>query len=101
MVPGTPALDGVRPAAGRAAGNTTAVAARTSPGRRPFSIKVTPKASAKYSVVTPDLTKVEIATLHPVFGDLLQSSTLKLSKVAVSAAPTLRGRPRPRSARWR
>ena len=90
VVPGTPALDGVAVRLLATTGNTTSVVGKDITGKKGrYSIKVTPKASATYSVVTPDLTKIEIATLHPVFADQLQSSTLKLSKVAVSAAPTL------------
>jgi tungstate transport system substrate-binding protein len=90
VVPGTPALDGIAVRLLQTVGSTTSVVAKDitdDNGRYSFSIQ--PTATGTYSVVTPDITKIERPDLHPVFADQLQSSTLDLGQVTVTAVPTL------------
>ena len=90
VVPGTPPLNGVEVRLVGAKGASTFLVDKSITGKNgKFTFKFQPKRTATYSVKTPDLGKVEISTLHPIFGDLLQSSILKVSKMSVSGGVTI------------
>ena len=90
VVPGTPRLNGVVVRVIGTQGRSTFTAANgRTIGNGKFSISFKASRTAKYSVQTPQLTKIEIPTLSPVFGDLLASSTLQVGKMSVTGGVTM------------
>jgi tungstate transport system substrate-binding protein len=88
VVPGTPALSGVpvhllaRPA-GELFALPTVVATGTTDSSGDFSIAYAPKQSYVYAVSTDALSKIENASLSPVFGDELASAQTAAGSVGV------------------
>lgn len=90
VVPGTPALDFVpvrlvgTPVAG---GTATSVATATTDAQGRFTLTYAPRTSMRYAVATDAITKIEVPTLDPVFGDLLAPSSTSVGTVTTTAAP--------------
>ncbi|MGC4109399.1 MAG: substrate-binding domain-containing protein [Nocardioides sp.] len=86
VVPGTPALNGVKVwVQARHHGTWVSVKRGKTNGKGRFSIAFAPSfRSAKYRLVTPKrIVKVENSTLKPKFGDILQQAMLPIGKVKV------------------
>jgi tungstate transport system substrate-binding protein len=91
VVPGTPALNGVKiSVTATDHGKTTTVTSGTTDKKGNFFIPFVPTSNtASYSISSPkNLQKIEIGkpTLDPVFGDILQQSTLALGDTSVKGA---------------
>lgn len=89
VVPGTPALDGVTvrifavdPTASLPAPKLVGKVVTGASGR--FKLTLRPKATRYYIASTPAITKIEDATLDPVFGDLLAAASARIGKVKVT-----------------
>ena len=90
VVPGTPSLKRVVVRLIGTHGGSTFQAAKTVTGAGGrFTLSFTPRRTATYSIHTPRITKVEITTLHPVFGDLLQPTQLQLGRMKVTGGVTM------------
>ena len=90
VVPGTPSLKRVAVRLVGTQGSTTFRAAKTFTGAGGrFTLSFTPSRTASYSIRTPRIAKIEIPTLHPVFGDLLQPTELPLGTMKVTGGVTM------------
>ncbi|CAB4690815.1 MAG: hypothetical protein F2667_02105 [Actinobacteria bacterium] len=88
VTPGTPALDGVlvkllATPPGDPTGAPVLVSAGTTDGEGHVTIGYRPQADATYTLDVGPITKVEDATLDPVFGDLLAPTSLTIGQVEV------------------
>jgi tungstate transport system substrate-binding protein len=90
VVPSSPALSGITislesvpDATPDATPKVVATAKTTSSGT--YSLTYKPTADAEYTVTSPAITKVENSTLSPVFGDLLQPTSVDLGDISVTA----------------
>jgi ABC-type tungstate transport system permease subunit len=90
-VPGTPPLAGVQITlhAKPAGGSSASVATTTTGANGNFALHYTPTANASYTVSSPQISQIEDGTLSPVFGDLLQATSVSLGKSTVTAAPAI------------
>ena len=90
VVPGTPALGNVAVRLVGTSGGSTFQAAKTVTGAGGrFTLSFSPSRSASYAIRTPGITKVEITTLHPSFGDLLHASVLQVGAMKVTGGVTM------------
>jgi tungstate transport system substrate-binding protein len=94
VVPGTPALSGVKVSLMRVNGTgpaataaRTEVASATTNAAGKYTITYTPPATHRYYVSVGPLSKIENASLAPVFGDLLAPASKFVGRVAVQGVP--------------
>jgi tungstate transport system substrate-binding protein len=92
VVPGTPALDGVRVSLQRVIGtgptaSRTAVASALTNSAGRYSITYTPPRTQSYYVSVPTISKIENASLTPVFGDLLAPAAKSVGHSGVQGFP--------------
>jgi tungstate transport system substrate-binding protein len=88
--PGFPALSNVPVTVDQVAGTVPVpVANGTTNATGAYSITFTPTASASYQAATGAISKVEDATLNPVYGDILSPSSSAATQVSVSGAVTI------------
>jgi ABC-type tungstate transport system permease subunit len=88
--PGYPALGNEPVAVDQIAGTVpVTVATGTTNATGGYSITFTPTASASYQVATGAISKVEDATLNPVYGDILSPSSSPATQISVSGAVTI------------
>jgi tungstate transport system substrate-binding protein len=95
VVPGTPALSGVRVSLQRVGTGTsgperTTVASALTDSTGHYAITYRPERSQAYWVKVDQIAKVENATLSPVFGDLLAPASRWLGRVAVIGNPRIK-----------
>jgi tungstate transport system substrate-binding protein len=92
VVPGTPALSGVRVSLQRVgtASDRTTVASALTDSSGHYAITYRPQRSQAYWVKVDQIAKVENATLSPVFGDLLAPASRWLGRVAVIGNPRIK-----------
>ena len=64
------------------------VASANTDGKGGFRLRFTPPVTGSYALATPSITKLEDATLSPVFGDLLSPAQTAAQKLTVHAAVT-------------
>ncbi len=83
VVPGTPSLAGETVNLQTPAGKLASAVADAS---GTYSITYTPTASGAFSVSTGQITKVEDATLHPIFGDLLNATSASVGSLTVQSS---------------
>jgi tungstate transport system substrate-binding protein len=93
-VPGTPALNGVKVSLMRVNGTgpaatatRTQVASTTTDAHGKYSLTYTPPDTHRYYLSVGAISKIENATLSPVFGDLLAPTSKFLGRVAVQGVP--------------
>jgi tungstate transport system substrate-binding protein len=87
VVPGTPALD--TPRAGPGVGQVTAATATTD-AQGGFTLRYKPSRSLFYSVTVGQITKIENATISPVFGDILQPASASAGRTVVVGKVTVK-----------
>ena len=92
VVPGTPALSGVRVSLQRVGTGSerTTVASALTDSTGNYAITYRPERSQAYWVKVDQIAKVENATLSPVFGDLLAPASRWLGRVAVIGNPRIK-----------
>jgi tungstate transport system substrate-binding protein len=93
VVPGTPALNGVKVSLLAAAqgrpGVLAPVASAVTDATGAYRITYTPTQNSTYAVSSPAITKVEVPTLDPPFTDLLQPTVTSLTPVSVASTVKL------------
>lgn len=90
VVPGTPALNNVTvkllaAPADKPGATPTVVATGKTDATGAYSISYRPSVNQTYTVATDAITKIEIPTLDPIFGDLLAPASLLVGRVNVAA----------------
>ena len=95
VVPGTPALGGVRVSlqrvgTGVSGPERTTVASALTDSTGHYAITYQPERSQAYWVKVDQIAKVENSTLSPVFGDLLAPTSRWLGRVAVIGNPRIK-----------
>jgi tungstate transport system substrate-binding protein len=95
VVPGTPKLDfvPVKLLGAPAGGAATTVATATTDATGAYSLTYKPTATMAYTVATDQITKIQNATLNPVFGDLLAPTSTPVGTVQFKAAPVVEPEP--------
>jgi len=91
VVPGTPPLAGVEMtlSAKPNGGSSSSVATTTTDANGNFTLHFTPTADASYTVSSPAISQIENSSLSPVYGDLLQPTSVPIGKSTVTGAPTI------------
>jgi ABC-type tungstate transport system permease subunit len=92
VVPGTPALSGVRVSLQRvgAGAERTTVASALTDSTGHYTVSYQPERSQAYWIKIDQIAKVENATLSPVFGDLLAPASRWIGRVAVIGNPRIK-----------
>ena len=89
VAPGTPPLAGVQiTLSAKATGGTSkSVATTTTDANGDFTLHFTPTVDASYTVSSRAISQIENASLSPVYGDLLQPTSLAIGQSTVTEAP--------------